>query len=1113
MADPKEDEIKDLLEELDLYEFILTDQQTSTPDDVEAIGETRDTIKKLQGRLAGLLGNVAPSSPPPHSHPAPQPTSPELSRVTSTTPPRPENHLPVSNPHWPSSAPSPFGFQPSAHAGPSLPPISSFSPGEGSRKRPREGSFGSLGSQQPSKKAIMDKSRNRIQEIDAKLRVQLERNRRQYANMRSIEEVRETARIEGVSEEQVLHEINEEERENEMTIRSMIQMEKDEEYARMIQAQDDEEVQPLPHPSFAIPDRTLPRLPSFPAPKHQAYGNNYRSPQLEILDSDDDLQEITPESFNSVQGYPPRPPSYLPAPGHAYQAPYLSPHKGMPGMYPDLAARYPYMPQGYSPASSAMPLGMGNPLSHMSPRRLPWMQGQHLETKAFDLIREQQDLEEDAIDFEMYKEADFPDDIKNLLTGIKDINKATQADNDDTPQELKVTLMKHQKIGLAWLKAKEESNHKGGVLADDMGLGKTIQTIALMVARPPTDPDRHPSLIVAPKALMEQWRLEIGRHVKPGISQLSVFIFHGLQRQIPWRDLRNYDVIITTFGTLTANHKILLHAEKLQSEGKDASIVKKVRDGAVLYSSASKWHRVILDEAQNVKNPNAKSTRACCRLDATYRWCLTGTPMMNRLEDFQSLLGFLRIRPYNNKEKFKRDFIRPIKNGWGEENVMKQLRVLVKSVCLRRTKKTKIDGQPILQLPPKVIEKIHVVFNEEEKGLYDELNSDSQNQIRKYLNAGTLGKNYSHVLVLLLRLRQACDHPLLIKGFNAESSTVVQGVDLVANAKLLDDQTVERIKNNKDDDDGTCPICMDSPENPVIYIPCGHSSCSECFAKISDPTLLARQDSGLVKCQNCRGEVDPTKVTDALSFNKAHGSDIESPAAEESEQSDDTDSDSDSDTETDGSAKKRKKKSLAELRTAAQRNKAEKRKYFRRLEKHWTPSAKITKAIEILQANETRGVGDKTIIFSQFTSLLDLLEVPIAREGWGWVRFDGTMNVHDRNAAVASFTDNPDCRIMLVSLKAGNAGLNLIAASHVILFDPFWNPYVEDQAIDRAHRIGQTKDVFVHRLLIEGTVEDRIIELQEKKRELIEGALDEGGSMNVSRLGTRELAYLFGVST
>ncbi|KAJ5639083.1 uncharacterized protein N7484_006945 [Penicillium longicatenatum] len=1113
MADPKEDEIKDILEDVDLHQFILNDQLENTPDDVEAIAETRDTLKKLQATLSGLLGEVAPSSPPPGGHSATQPATPEFSQVTSHTPPRSEKPLSVPSSYWPSSAPSPFGFQPSAHPGPSLPPISSFNSGEGSRKRPREGSLGSLGSQQPSKKAIVDNSRNRIQAIEAKLIRDLEANRQRYANMRTTEEIRNAARHEGISEEQFLHESIEEELENEKIIRSISQTEKDEEYARMIQAQDDEEVQPLSHPSFAIPDRTLPRPPSLPLPPYRTYGNDYRSPHTEIVDSDEDIQEITPEYFNSVQGYPPRPPSHLPAQAHPYQIPYLSPHKGFPGMPPAMPGRYPQMPHGYLPASAAMQMGMG-PLSHMSPRRLPWMQNPHLETKAFDLIREQQDLEEDAIDFEMYKEADFPDDIKNLLTGIKDIKNATKADNDDTPPELKVTLMKHQKVGLAWLKAKEESNHKGGVLADDMGLGKTIQTIALMVARPPTDPDRHPSLIIAPKALMDQWRLEIGRHIKPGNSQLSVFIFHGLNRQVPWRDLRNYDVIITTFGTLTANHKILLHAEKLQSEGKDASIVKQVRDGAVLFSSASKWHRVILDEAQNVKNPNAKSTRACCRLDATYRWCLTGTPMMNRLEDFQSLLGFLRIRPYNNKEKFKRDFIRPIKNGWGEENVMKQLRVLVKSVCLRRTKKTKIDGQPILQLPPKVIEKIHVVFNEDEKGLYDELNSDSQNQIRKYLNAGTLGKNYSHVLVLLLRLRQACDHPLLIQGF-AENSTVVQGVDLVANAKLLDAQTVDRIKNNKDDDDGTCPICMDSVENSVIYIPCGHSLCSECFAKISDPATLAHQDSasGMVKCQNCRGTVDPTKVTDAASFNKAHGAGAESPTPEESEHSEDTDSEYDSDTETDGSGKKRKKKSLAELRTAAQRNKAEKRKYFRRLEKNWTPSAKITKAIDILQANEDRGSDEKTIIFSQFTTLLDLLEVPIARRGWGWVRFDGTMNVHDRNAAVATFTDKPDCKIMLVSLKAGNAGLNLVAASHVILFDPFWNPYVEDQAIDRAHRIGQTRDVFVHRLLIEGTVEDRIIELQEKKRELIEGALDEGGSMNVSRLGTRELAFLFGVSS
>lgn len=458
-----------------------------------------------------------------------------------------------------------------------------------------------------------------------------------------------------------------------------------------------------------------------------------------------------------------------------------------------------------------------------------------------------------------------------------------------------------------------------------------------------------------------------------------------------------------------------------------------------------------------------------------------------------------------------------VKTGFVPEPVMQQLRILVKSVCFRRTKTSKIDGQPILQLPPKVIEKVHVVFDAKEQEIYDALSSSTQTQIQRLLNAGILGKNYSHVLVLLLRLRQACCHPQLMQGITTET-TAIEGRDMVANAKLLSAAVVERIKNNKDsEDEGTCPICMDIVENAVIYIPCGHSVCNECFARISDPQVLARDDdTGMIKCQNCRGPVDPLKITDAQAFKKVYGpaaasaSSVVAATDEDDDESDDSDSDAwDSSTETEGSSDRPKKKSLAELRQAAQKNKRAKRRYLRRLEKSWTPSAKITKAVEILEENETRGNGEKTIIFSQFTSLLDLLEVPINRKGWQYVRFDGSMNITERNESVARFTDDPDVRIMLVSLKAGNAGLNLIAASHVILFDPFWNPYVEDQAIDRAHRIGQTKDVFVHRLLIENTVEDRIITLQEQKRELISGALDEGGSMNISRLDVRELAYLF----
>jgi SNF2 family DNA or RNA helicase len=134
------------------------------------------------------------------------------------------------------------------------------------------------------------------------------------------------------------------------------------------------------------------------------------------------------------------------------------------------------------------------------------------------------------------------------------------------------------------------------------------------------------------------------------------------------------------------------------------------------------------------------------------------------------------------------------------------------------------------------------------------------------------------------------------------------------------------------------------------------------------------------------------------------------------------------------------------------------------------------------------------------------------------------MSAGDRNSAVLEFTDNPRCNVILVSLKAGNAGLNLTAANHVVMLDPFWNPFVEYQAADRCYRIGQTRDVTVHRVLIsdEGfekkvpgqgaTVEDRILALQEKKRELVETALDESAGSSLARLGVRELGYLFGVN-
>lgn len=775
-------------------------------------------------------------------------------------------------------------------------------------------------------------------------------------------------------------------------------------------------------------------------------------------------------------------------------------------------------------------------------------------------------------------------EIKSLLENIRPDEDLPAENREGTPDAMTYPLMEHQKLGLAWMKSMEEGSNKGGILADDMGLGKTIQALALMVSRRSQDPTRKTTLIVAPVALMKQWEREIKQKLKPGPeTRLTCFILHGANRQTTWEQLKTYDVVLTTFGTLANEVK--------RKEGIDMN--KRVNpnwrpmtkaDHLPLLGDECTWYRVIIDEAQCIKNKNTKAALGAAALQALTRFCMSGTPMMNNIGELYSLIHFLRIKPYNVSERFNRDFTRPLKQSYEPEKnkAMQKLQALLKAILLRRTKKSKIDGAPILSLPERTTESQHAVFSDDELAFYRALESQTQLQFNKYLKAGTVGRNYSNVLVLLLRLRQACCHPHLIKDFGMSSGgTDVSMRDMLALAKELAPDVVARIKEQSGMNEQSaleCPVCMDMAENATIFIPCGHSTCSECFARISDPSqAIAGGDAegrNDIKCPNCRGKVITTKVIDHTAFKKVHmpeegeSDQLDSPA-DDVETTDESDSDSeddsdDSDASDDmkdfivpddvmddksdiaqsgndsgdevsgkGKTKREKagkdqpkqkkskkgkgkaradrepKKTLAQLKKEGARSVKARHRYLKRLEREWETSGKIQKVMEILQATQDRRENEKTIIFSQFTSLLDLLEIPISRQQWGYKRYDGSMSSNARNEAVIEFSDHPRCKIMLVSLKAGNSGLNLVAASQVIIFDPFWNPYIEEQAIDRAHRIGQMRPVQVHRILVPDTVEDRILALQEKKRELIEGALDEKASQSIGRLGTRELAFLF----
>jgi SNF2 family DNA or RNA helicase len=155
---------------------------------------------------------------------------------------------------------------------------------------------------------------------------------------------------------------------------------------------------------------------------------------------------------------------------------------------------------------------------------------------------------------------------------------------------------------------------------------------------------------------MRQWEKEIDRHVAPG-HKLSVHLYHGSGKNVDYASLRNFDVVLTTFGCLTSEYKRLKSSKEsmLREQEQRGSIQRKPKDRLALLGPQSMWHRVIIDEAHNIKNRKAQSSLACAELMAHHRLCLTGTPMMNSVEELYPLLRFLRVKHYENWPNFNKE--------------------------------------------------------------------------------------------------------------------------------------------------------------------------------------------------------------------------------------------------------------------------------------------------------------------------------------------------------------------------------------------------------------------------------------------------------------------------
>ncbi|PPQ30426.1 hypothetical protein CCS01_19280 [Rhodopila globiformis] len=293
------------------------------------------------------------------------------------------------------------------------------------------------------------------------------------------------------------------------------------------------------------------------------------------------------------------------------------------------------------------------------------------------------------------------------------------------PGSFKATLRPYQSQGVDWLQFLGAAG-LGGVLADDMGLGKTVQTLAhLMIEKAAGRLDR-PSLIVCPTSLIPNWLAEANRFA----PELSVLPLHGAGRKSCFRKIADYDLVLSTYPLLTRDHDVLV---------------------------AQDWHAVILDEAQSIKNPNAETTRQALRLKARQRLCLSGTPLQNHLGELWSLFDFLAPGFLGGQKSFKARFRIPIeKEGDAERQAMLNRRI--RPFLLRRTKE-----EVATELPPKteIIEPIELETNQ--RAIYEAVRLSMHTKVQAAIAQKGLAKSGIIILDALLKMRQACCDPRLLK--------------------------------------------------------------------------------------------------------------------------------------------------------------------------------------------------------------------------------------------------------------------------------------------------------------------------------------------------------------
>ncbi|XP_061400402.1 transcription termination factor 2 [Musca vetustissima] len=628
----------------------------------------------------------------------------------------------------------------------------------------------------------------------------------------------------------------------------------------------------------------------------------------------------------------------------------------------------------------------------------------------------------------------------------------------DDPKGLKVTLMDHQKHALAWMFWREKQKPRGGILADDMGLGKTLTMISLVLAsknreeeEEDDENDKEDSESDDDEEPKTGWSSKGRRDYYPGGT--LVVCPASLMRQ--WEDEAQ---------TKVSRHRLTVcvhHGNNRDSKPKHLRtydlvvttyniVAREHKTTGALFGI--KWKRIILDEAHVVRNHKAQSSLAVCELKGKNRWALTGTPIQNKEMDVYALLKFLRCSPFDDFAHWKKWID---KSAGGQQ----RLNTIMKSLMLRRTKAQLQDRGELQCLPKKEIELIEVELDKEEMNVYQKIMIFSRTLFAQFLFQRAERNTDLHY-------RDQSSKPTFMQSkdpndayyrMHKKFTKLHQGTKEIKSHEIL--VLLLRLRQ----------IC--------------------CHAGLID-SMLEDEDAQHIDTDSdvSHPEIDLLEQLNKLAI---------------TDKNDSATMMSNSLNEPDTSLRPEEQVLAKASARVLQRNNP-----VFNLDR---PSSKMVKVMEVLK-ERVLAAGDKAIVVSQWTSVLNILKTHIERENVATLSLNGSIAVKNRQEIVTEFNSPKSSkRILLLSLTAGGVGLNLVGANHLLLIDLHWNPQLEAQAQDRVYRVGQKKDVIIYKFMCKETVEERIKALQDHKMALANGVLTGAGASEGSKLSMDDLKGLFGI--